>query len=101
MHHQHPLVDSNARGGEQCLVRTDCNNVIEASNYSISMGDCDHCGSSGWNIIGDASTGFALTQDENNNCLLRDEKQAVLTNCSIAYSTFSLKCKLTSSVVNT
>lgn len=45
-----------------------------------------------WSILGDAESGYILTEgDDNLNCLLRDEETVKVAPCDTGYATLSLQ----------
>lgn len=55
----HRLVDETDEGS--CLDRASCH--LDESEVGLS--NCNHCGAKKWNILGDAETGYVLTEDGN------------------------------------
>ena len=72
---------------EVCLDRKDCH--LEDSEMTLA--NCNHCGTKKWNILGDAETGFALTQDNNKNCLKKEGTNATFIKCDKGFSHVSLQ----------
>jgi hypothetical protein len=60
----HRLVDETDEGS--CLDRASCH--LDESEVGLS--NCNHCGAKKWNILGDAETGYVLTEDGNKVCAL-------------------------------
>ena len=50
-----------------CLDKKDCH----LDDSLLIVGDCGHCGAKKWNILGDAKTGYVLTEDKNRYCVQR------------------------------
>ena len=65
-----------------CLDRKDCH--LEDSD--ITFANCNHCGAKKWNIIGDADTGYILTENGNRNCLKKSGTDATLVKCDQGFS---------------
>ena len=84
----HRLVDETDEGS--CLDRASCH--LDESDVQLS--NCNHCGAKKWNILGDAETGYVLTEDGNKNCIKRVGDKATMIKCDKGYSGISLQCKL-------
>mmetsp|Transcript_357 Transcript_357/g.616 ORF Transcript_357/g.616 Transcript_357/m.616 type:complete len:853 (+) Transcript_357:60-2618(+) len=81
----HRLVDEN--DDESCLDRAQCH--LEESD--VKLANCNHCGAKKWNILGDAQTGYVLTEDGNKNCLKRKGTEATMVRCDQGYSGLTLQ----------
>jgi ankyrin repeat protein len=88
-----------------CLSKMECH----LDESSIDITDCGHCGTKKWNILGDSTTGFVLTQDKNKFCIKRSDEpgtgstgksstgekdkeknKAEIIKCDKGYSSFNL-----------
>ena len=87
----HRLVDET--DDDACLDRTQCH--LDESD--VQLANCNHCGAKKWNILGDAETGYVLTEDGNKNCLKRVGDKATMIKCDKGYSGLSLQCTLSCS----
>ena len=72
---------------EVCLDRKDCH----LDESEVTLANCNHCGAKKWNILGDAETGFALTEDNNKNCLKKVGTDATFIKCDKGFSQVSLQ----------
>jgi hypothetical protein len=71
-----------------CITKKTCSAENAAEDLSkksedLKLGKCTHCGAKGWNIMGDANTGYILTEGDGKVCVKREEKtnKAVLVPC--------------------
>ena len=55
---------------EQCVLKMDCDDSAKKSD--VAVGPCTHCGANQWNILGDASTGYIVTEGDGKFCLSRE-----------------------------
>ena len=84
--HRRPIsLDSEEE--DVCLSRDQCH--LDASD--VKLNSCTHCGSKKWNILGDAETGYVLTEDGNKNCLKRVGDKATTIKCDKGYTGISLQ----------
>jgi hypothetical protein len=72
---------------EKCFARTDCSR----DDSPVDLLECGVCGAQKWNILGDAATGYVMTQDGSKNCLKRDGAAASMIKCSLGYTSVSLE----------
>ena len=91
----HRLVDET--DASSCLVRAQC----QADESNVELSDCNHCGAKKWNMLGDAESGYVLTEDGNINCLKRVGDKATMIKCDKGYTGLSLQCKILIMIVNT
>jgi serine/threonine-protein phosphatase 6 regulatory ankyrin repeat subunit B len=82
--HHRPLSDDE---DDVCLSRDQCQQ--DASDLKLK--ECTHCGAKKWNILGDADTGYVLTEDGNKNCLKRVGDKATTIKCDKGYTGVSLQ----------
>lgn len=77
-------------GDGVCITKKSCSSSADATLEELSkkpedlkLGKCTHCGAKGWNIMGDATTGYILTEGDGKVCVKREEKtnKAVLVPC--------------------
>jgi len=54
---------------ELCLAKKSCDSYKEIEDLQLTK--CTHCGSAKWNILGDASTGYIMTENDGKTCLTR------------------------------
>lgn len=81
----HRLVDEN--DFDTCLDKSQCH----LDESALELGSCNHCGAKKWNILGDATSGYVLTEDKNKFCLKRTGDTAAMIKCDKGYSSFSLQ----------
>lgn len=67
-----------------CLTMKSCKESDVGKTMEVKLAKCSHCGAKGWNIIGDAETGYALTANDGKVCVLRESStNKVMTgNCN-------------------
>ena len=63
----------------------------KGSDSPLRLGSCNHCGAKGWNILGDADTGYVLSEDGGKNCLQRDGEKAKVGSCEDGYALLTLQ----------
>lgn len=85
--HRRPVDEDQ---GDLCLDKAQCH--LDESD--VHLANCNHCGAKKWNILGDAQSGYALTEDGNKFCLKRKDDLPTIVKCDKGYSSFSLQCKL-------
>lgn len=66
--------------------------VCDQDNSTVGVFPCDYCAKHKWNVLGDAQTGYVLTED-NINCLKRENSSVLMTKCDQGYSSLTLQCK--------
>ena len=54
-----------------CLAKKSCKEGDLAKTMELKLAKCSHCGAKKWNILGDSSTGYVLTEDDGKTCLIR------------------------------
>jgi ankyrin repeat protein len=47
----------------------------------VKLTKCTHCGAKNWNILGDADTGYVLTEGDGATCLVRQGTKAMTAPC--------------------
>eukprot|EP01031_Cornospumella_fuschlensis_P044413 gene44413-54314_t len=70
-----------------CLDKVQCH--LDESD--VQLANCNHCGAKKWNILGDAQSGYVLTEDGNKNCLKRVGDTATMIKCDSGYSALNLQ----------
>jgi len=55
---------------QNCLARKTCN---DAKTEPALLTTCTHCGAKKWNILGDATQGYVLSEDAGKICLFREK----------------------------
>ena len=86
----HRLTDENDEDEDTCLGKSQCH----LDQADAQLGSCDHCGAKKWNILGDAETGYVLTQESNKNCIKREGDKLMVIKCDKGYSAFTLQCNV-------
>ncbi|CAB1112189.1 unnamed protein product [Ectocarpus sp. CCAP 1310/34] len=83
--HHRPLEDGE---DDTCLDRVSC----AGEGSELKLGACKKCCAKAWNILGDAESGYILTEgDGNRNCLQRDGESAKVAPCDSGYASLSLQ----------
>ncbi|CAN0448409.1 unnamed protein product, partial [Ectocarpus sp. 8 AP-2014] len=83
--HHRPLEDGE---DDTCLDRVSC----AGEGSELKLGACKKCCAKAWNILGDAESGYILTEgDGNHNCLQRDGESAKVAPCDSGYASLSLQ----------
>ncbi len=84
----HRVVEGSEDDDDLCFGRLQCHDVDTSPSQ---LGSCEHCGSKGWNILGEADTGYVLTQDRNKYCVKRDNDKVKVVKCDAGYTAFTLQ----------
>lgn len=82
--HKRPLTEDEE---DICLSRDQCH----LDNSDVKLNNCNHCGAKKWNILGDADTGYVLTEDGNKNCVKRVGEKVSTIKCDKGYTAVSLQ----------
>jgi len=71
-----------------CLDRKTC----DTPTSEVRLASCSHCGAKRWNILGDESTGYVLSENGQEFCMKRDEHTELptLIKCDDGFTTLSL-----------
>jgi len=64
------VVDEQEDG--DCVALKSCKDGDVAKLMEAKIAKCSHCGAKNWNILGDAETGYVLSEGNGRTCLLRD-----------------------------
>jgi len=68
-----------------CISKPSCAEKDQSKIQDVKLAKCTHCGAKQWNILGDADTGYVLTEGEDDNkvCLVRekDSKKVKIAPC--------------------
>jgi ankyrin repeat protein len=66
-----------------CLSLKSCKDADVAKPQDAKLAKCSHCGAKNWNIVGDAETGYVLTESDGKTCLVREAgtKKAMTAPC--------------------
>ncbi|RYG67307.1 hypothetical protein EON64_07725, partial [archaeon] len=84
--HRRPVDEDEA---DVCLDKAQCH--LDESHAQLA--NCNHCGAKKWNILGDAQSGYVLTEDGNKYCLKRVGDTASIVKCDLGYSAVNLQCR--------
>jgi len=83
--HKRPVDGSPEDAEGVCLSKKTCNEKDESKISEARLTKCTHCGAKKWNILGDAETGYVLTEGDGDSkvCLVRekDTNKAIVANC--------------------
>jgi len=89
--HKRPVDESEADPDGTCLSKPKCDQADASSSSSSSspsqdmkLTKCTHCGAKAWNIHGDSSTGYVLTESSSGTqlCLVRDKSSSSSSSSS-------------------
>lgn len=66
-----------------CISKKSCKEGDIGKPMEAKLAKCSHCGAKGWNILGDAETGYVLSEGEGKTCLVREKggNKAFTTAC--------------------
>ena len=66
-----------------CITKKSCKEGDVGKLMETKLAKCSHCGAKNWNILGDADTGYVLTEGEGKTCLVREKGgiKAFTTSC--------------------
>lgn len=73
-----------------CLSRTECSGPKSVGDGSVDLTvkSCSHCGASKWDVLGDATQGYVITQD-GINCLGRStDNSSYLSHCDDGHANY-------------
>lgn len=78
------MIDEDEDG--TCLSLKSCKDADIAKPMEAKLAKCSHCGAKNWNIVGDADTGYVLTESDGKSCLVRESgtKRAMTAPCDSA-----------------
>ena len=71
--HKRPVEQDGGDSEDLCLDKAKCH--LEDSPAQLA--NCQHCGAKRWNIVGDKESGYILTEDNNKNCVKRNDDGSV------------------------
>jgi len=80
-------VDGSSSGVDDalCISKPSCAEKDQSKTQDVKLAKCTHCGAKKWNILGDADSGYVLTEGEEDSkvCLVRekDSKKARIAPC--------------------
>lgn len=84
--HKRPI-EEEGEGDDDglCITKPSCSDKDATKIQDIKLAKCTHCGAKSWNILGDAESGYVLTEGEGENkvCLVRekDSKKVHVAPC--------------------
>ena len=66
-----------------CISKKSCKEGDASKLMETKIAKCSHCGAKSWNILGDADTGYVLTEGDGKICLVREKggNKAYTTAC--------------------
>ena len=83
--HKRPVDEASEDADGTCISKKSCNDKDMEKNIDTKLTKCTHCGAKNWNILGDADSGYVLTEgsDDKKLCLVRmkDTNKAVMASC--------------------
>jgi len=81
--HKRPLSGEVEEENEDglCLSKKSCNEKDMDKILPAKLTKCSHCGAKEWNILGDAESGYVLTEGEGKTCLVRSGQEAQTAPC--------------------
>jgi ankyrin repeat protein len=62
----------DAEDDGMCLSKKSCKDGDANKTMDAKLAKCSHCGAKNWNILGDADSGYVLTEGEGKTCLVRE-----------------------------
>eukprot|EP00559_Dactyliosolen_fragilissimus_P007848 CAMPEP_0184863496 /NCGR_PEP_ID=MMETSP0580-20130426/11298_1 /TAXON_ID=1118495 /ORGANISM="Dactyliosolen fragilissimus" /LENGTH=920 /DNA_ID=CAMNT_0027361861 /DNA_START=180 /DNA_END=2942 /DNA_ORIENTATION=+ len=96
--HKRPIDSSVEDEDGTCVSKQSCSEKDQDKVQDVKLAKCTHCGAKKWNILGDADTGYVLTEGEGDSkvCLTREKgsTKAKLAPCdsqTIPYTTLQLQ----------
>ena len=63
------------------MSKKSCKDADATKTMEAKLAKCSHCGAKKWNILGDAETGYVVTEGDGVTCLVRDGTKAMTTSC--------------------
>jgi serine/threonine-protein phosphatase 6 regulatory ankyrin repeat subunit B len=70
-----------------CLSKKDCKDATKLEG--VKLNKCLHCGAKNWNILGDADSGYVLTEGDGATCLVRQGTKAMTAPCDSEEVTYT------------
>lgn len=67
-----------------CISKKSCKDADALKMTEAKLAKCSHCGAKNWNILGDADTGYVLTQGDGKTCMVRENgtNKAMTSPCA-------------------
>mmetsp|Transcript_59664 Transcript_59664/g.69726 ORF Transcript_59664/g.69726 Transcript_59664/m.69726 type:complete len:917 (-) Transcript_59664:132-2882(-) len=56
-----------------CITKKSCDDPHPAGTHPVKLAKCTHCGAKAWNILGDATQGYVLTEGDGKVCVTREQ----------------------------
>jgi ankyrin repeat protein len=86
-----------------CIAKKSCKEGDATKTQELRLAKCSHCGAKNWNILGDAETGYVLTEGDGKVCLVREQgsSKAMTAPCDseeIPYTPLQLVFALASDI---
>mmetsp|Transcript_16232 Transcript_16232/g.35080 ORF Transcript_16232/g.35080 Transcript_16232/m.35080 type:complete len:935 (-) Transcript_16232:2103-4907(-) len=90
--HKRPQDETDVDPDGTCLSKKNCDTIDPTKNndkgVDVKLAKCTHCGAKSWNIHGDSTTGYVLTESSSGvqQCIIRPKgsKQVKLASCDSA-----------------
>uniref|UniRef100_A0A6U3Q8H2 Uncharacterized protein n=2 Tax=Ditylum brightwellii TaxID=49249 RepID=A0A6U3Q8H2_9STRA len=70
--HKRPIDEADDDEDGLCIAKKSCNEKDIDKIQEVKIAKCTHCGAKNWNILGDAETGYVLTEGDGKTCLVRE-----------------------------
>ena len=74
-----------------CIAKKSCKDSDQSKTMDAKLTKCSHCGAKDWNILGDAESGYILSQNDSTTCLVREKnsRKALTAPCNSQDTPFS------------
>lgn len=88
--------DSSNADDDLCISKKSCASSDVNKILPAKLTKCTHCGAKAWNILGDATTGYVLSENDGETCLFRETNgtralTAPCENSEISYTPLQLQ----------
>jgi len=88
--------DESNTDDDLCISKKSCAPSDASKVLPAKLTKCTHCGAKLWNILGDASTGYVLSENDGETCLFRENNgtralTAPCENTEISYTPLQLQ----------
>lgn len=91
--HKRPLDESTPDKDGTCITKPSCADKDLKKIQDVKLAKCTHCGAKNWNILGDADSGYVLTEGEGDSkvCIVRekDTKKVKVAPCDSEEVTYT------------
>lgn len=83
-------ISSTSNSADICISKKSCSPSDVKKVLPAKLTKCSHCGAKSWNILGDASTGYILSENDGETCLFRaTQNRAVTAPCDTTELTYT------------